>query len=625
MVEHQQTIINIKSDILSLCISSAQELTSFSEYFLLFKQCMNRHFDIEECCFLAYEGDTLKPLIDEPPSDRQFIGIPWALFESYFHQQKVVSVPYFLSEKEEFKKMTHMMLLGVGQKNPCGVLLFKATSKWDDFSESEFTEDFVTIISQAFKTLLQNLGVRLNELQYRKLYNMTDLFHSTMDIDVILENVLVTIQENFPNFTVELILSNDQDRQTRVSIKPFDYLSERPSTIEAFVSGEITTELATDLNCQLLNAPIKGRQAIYGILQVSAPPAYIFSATQKDFIRMLAHASGNALENAKLYHQSHRLISDLQLINETSHRLNMKLDINEMLMYLQKQLVKSFQPMELCFVFKEKDHYQLTEACTKLFKSSEGKVYINHVEKHFENTQDSLFIADFSRLISEEVEYKSIMAIPMLVEERINGFSIVLHRDPYFFSFDSFKLMQSLIHHSSLAISNSILRNKLQEMVDCDHLTRLYARSYSDRFVENSLKQDDSGMFLLIDIDNFKRVNDTYGHQVGDEVLIQIGLQLRETISTRGICARWGGEELAVYIPNILDEEALKIAEQVVRVVPESTKPSVTISAGLITWTKDERPEFQNIFLHADTALYHAKHNGKNQVCVFKETMQLQS
>ena len=63
------------------------------------------------------------------------------------------------------------------------------------------------------------------------------------------------------------------------------------------------------------------------------------------------------------------------------------------------------------------------------------------------------------------------MAIPMIVEERINGFSIVLHRDPYFFSFDSFKLMQSLIHHSSLAIANSILRNQLQDMVDRDHLT----------------------------------------------------------------------------------------------------------------------------------------------------------
>ena len=80
---------------------------------------------------------------------------------------------------------------------------------------------------------------------------------------------------------------------------------------------------------------------------------------------MLAQASGNALENAKLYHQSHRLISDLQLINETSHRLNMKLNINEMLLFLQKQLMKSFQPMELCFVFKDGKQYEINRCMYK--------------------------------------------------------------------------------------------------------------------------------------------------------------------------------------------------------------------------------------------------------------------
>ena len=106
--------------------------------------------------------------------------------------------------------------------------------------------------------------------------------------------------------------------------------------------------------------------------------------------------------------------------------------------------------------------------------------------------------------------------------------------------------------------------------------------------------------------------------------LCKLAHNYSKTIGTRGICARWGGEELAVYIPNILEHEALKIAKEVVAVIPESTNPSVTISAGLITWDKKERPELKKIFLHADTALYNAKHNGKNQVCVFDDTLQLQ-
>ena len=130
------------------------------------------------------------------------------------------------------------------------------------------------------------------------------------------------------------------------------------------------------------------------------------------------------------------------------------------------------------------------------------------------------------------------IAIPLKEQNEIVGFSIVLHKEPYFFSFDSFKLMQSLIQHSSLAISNSTLRNKLQEMVNRDHLTNLFARKYLDKYVENSMEKDQSGVFILLDIDNFKNVNDTYGHQIGDEILKQIS-----SIITRWLMVLVSGQD----------------------------------------------------------------------------------
>ncbi|MFJ7736795.1 diguanylate cyclase domain-containing protein [Lysinibacillus sp. NPDC097287] len=624
MTDHLQTLKYIKSDVLSLWVSSNGELASFSEYFFLLKQCLKEHLNVSNAIFLSYEENLLVPLEDATAItiEARQKSIPWPMIEASFYQQKVVKLPYMLKEIESFKDMTDMALFQIENKDPFGILLVEATDLWTDFINSDAGEDFVEILTKIIQMISENLKVKLNEDQYKKLYNMTDLFHSTMDIDLILENVLKNIKDNFPEFNVELILSNDQDRHTTIDIKLFDYLSERPATIEAFVSGELTVELANDLGCRLLNVPIKGRQAIYGILQVNAPMTYIFSSSEKDFVRMLAQASGNALENAKLYHQSHRLVRDLQLINETSHRLNMRIDIREMLLFLQKQLMKSFQPMEVCFVFKNNDKFEVTEASTSFFKTDEGSVYIRHVEQHFENTFDPLFIADFSRLASDKIEYRSVMAIPLLMEESINGFSIVLHKEPYFFSFDSFKLMQSLIHHSSLAIANSILRDQLQEMVDRDHLTKLFARNYLDRYVEKSLEKDDSGMFLLIDIDNFKRVNDTYGHQIGDRVLVQIASQLKKTVGSKGICARWGGEEMSVYVPNINDEEAIQLAKDLVELIPMKTNPQVTISAGLITWNQKYRPAFQSVFLHADNALYEAKNSGKNRFCMHDHTLQ---
>lgn len=619
MVENQQKIDQFKSDILSLCMNTKLQRNKFYDYFLLLEESLIKHFNMDHCFLFHVSENKLKPIDNIDLLD---VDVTLDLIQPYFNGNNVVKLPGFLREYPYFENHTDVMPLIIND-NIEAILIFKYNSIKVPV-QAVLTEEIVKAISASYTFLMKKYEVHSNEQKYRKLYGMTDLFHSTMDIDVILENVLITIEENFAGLEVELILSNDQDRQTRVKIKPFDYLSERPATIESFVSGELGEDIAADLNRRLLNVPIKGRQAIYGILQVKAPIHYSFANAEKEFIRMLAQASGNALENAKLYHQSHRLISDLQLINETSHRLNMKLTISEMLLFLQKQMLKSFQPMEIGFLFKEGERYIMTEACTELFNHVACNRYIQHVEKHFQSTQEPLFIADFSRLISGNIDYKSVMAIPMIVEEDIIGFSVVLHKEPYFFSFDSFKLMQSLIHHSSLAISNSVLREQLQEMVDRDHLTKLYARNYSDSYVEKSIRKDDSGMFLLIDIDNFKKVNDTYGHQVGDEIIVQIAGRLQNEIGKRGICSRWGGEELAIYIPNILDSEAMEISETIVQMVPKTTNPTVTVSAGMITWHKSSRPDFKNMFLQADIALYHAKRNGKNRLCVYEKPMELQ-
>jgi len=624
MTDYQQLLYDIKSDVLNFLINTSGEVMPFNKVFDSFKSLLTKYFDITESTFLLYEANTntLFSLQDSDSHEMKTEAIPWAIVKPFFYQQCLARVPLFLKEKVAFQDMTDMVICKAKQEEPVGVLLLKRTEKWKNFTKTKYIKDLINNVVRVLHTINDNQKVISNEKRYRKLYSMTELFHSTMDIDLILENVLLTIQENFSDLDVELILSNDQDRQTKLEIKLFDYMFERPSTIEAFVSGEITVELAEDLNSRILNAPIKGRQAIYGILQVRAPIRYVFTNVQKGFIQKLANASGNALENAKLYHQSHRLIRDLQLINETSHRLNSKIDIGEMLEFLQQQLIKSFQPMEVGFVLEINDSFKVLRESSDIFKTEEGNKYVQHAEKHFKISTDSVFIADFSRVIPNELEYHSLMAIPMVVEEKIIGFCIVLHKNPYFFSFDSFKLMQSLIHHSSLAIANSVLRDQLQEMVDRDHLTKLYARSYLDRYVENSLKQDDEGMFLLIDIDNFKLVNDTYGHQIGDQVLVQIAEQLKKSIGSLGICARWGGEELAIYIPNIKYDEAIKISEKIVASVPQVTSPKVSISAGLVPWDKVDRPAFQSIFIQADTALYKAKKNGKNQVCIYDETLQ---
>ena len=210
------------------------------------------------------------------------------------------------------------------------------------------------------------------------------------------------------------------------------------------------------------------------------------------------------------------------------------------------------------------------------------------------------------------------MAVPIIQNNSLRGFSIVMHQNPNFFSLEEFNLLQALLFHSSLALMNSLLQEELEHMVKTDHLTKLHSRNYLDESIQYSMKDDNEGTFMLIDIDNFKEINDIFGHQVGDEVLIQVAKLIKKNIRGNDVGARWGGEELAIYLPKVSMEEGLVIAERLVKTVAECTFPKITVSCGVSYWNKDSQDTYNYLFKRADEALYLAKGTGKNKVVAQK-------
>src|SRR5699024_4518861 len=118
---------------------------------------------------------------------------------------------------------------------------------------------------------------------------------------------------------------------------------------------------------------------------------------------------------------------------------------------------------------------------------------------------------------------------------------------------------------------------------------------------------------ILLDVDDFKMVNDSYGHYVGDKVLIQIANALRKNINENEIAARWGGEEFAVYLPYSNEQYALEVAENLKIIIIETTDLVVTVSIGISTWVAGYH-SIEELFIKADEALYEAKEKGKNQI-----------
>ncbi|PWI26227.1 GGDEF domain-containing protein [Kurthia sibirica] len=592
-----------------------------SEYYKQFEKLLFNHFQVASFHYYIVDHDTVFTIAQD---DSKLTPYSFQLLElmPFIHQRHIHPNPLLGKFKALHPDINEIITIEDKQQQKIvGFLMFESTSAWDEFASTQYLDELINILFETVQLSKSRIIDTDDNKINAELLELTELFHSTMDIERILDAVILGTSKSFPTLEHNLILSNDQERKPNIKVHVFDYLNERKSTIEAFVSGDLVIENAEDLQRTILSAPIRGRQGTYGVIQLIASQRYLFTEKDKKLVTFLGNTSGNALENAKLYHQSHRLVGDLQLINESSHRLNMNLSQQEMLVYLSNLLNQSFLPSESAFVFFEDSGAELKIGTSAYFYKKEAQLYLDYVKNHFTKTSDPLFIADFQELIGGSSKYASMMVIPIVIREKVFGYALVVHENSYYFSFDSFKLMQSIIRHSSLAISNVILREQLQEMVDRDQLTKLYARHYLGSFVEQSVGKDDSGVFALIDIDNFKLVNDQFGHLEGDRVLENVAAVIVGGAGSNAISARWGGEELAVYFRNTPLAEAVAIADAIRQAIERLPSPSVTVSVGVSSWSKNNDANYKTIFKEADSAMYFAKRNGKNQVQIYDVKM----
>lgn len=186
--------------------------------------------------------------------------------------------------------------------------------------------------------------------------------------------------------------------------------------------------------------------------------------------------------------------------------------------------------------------------------------------------------------------------------------------------------MSILINQLELSLKRYSLYSEIQKMAITDSLTGLFARRYfSERIEQELLRSAHNNFnlsFLLIDVDNFKSYNDTYGHITGDAVLKEIAKIVRYSLRQIDMCARFGGEELCAMLPETSKEGALLVAERIrlsaqeaeINVFDEKIK--ITVSIGISTYPADAGA-VNSLIDKADTALYQAKRQGKNQVRAF--------
>lgn len=174
-----------------------------------------------------------------------------------------------------------------------------------------------------------------------------------------------------------------------------------------------------------------------------------------------------------------------------------------------------------------------------------------------------------------------------------------------------------------LTLRRSILFKEIEELSRIDGLTSLYLRRYIIKKLQEetirAYRYNTVYSVLMIDIDFFKKINDTYGHLIGDKVLVELSKLFQETIKGKGLISRWGGEEFLILLPYTDKKTAHKIAEELRKKVEDnkfyldSFVINFTISIGISTFPEDGI-DFNQIITVADSMLYEAKKLGRNKV-----------
>ena len=218
---------------------------------------------------------------------------------------------------------------------------------------------------------------------------------------------------------------------------------------------------------------------------------------------------------------------------------------------------------------------------------------------------------------------KTYMAIPIIIEHRLAG--ILAIEDLSTSEFEKFTILAAQF---SLEMRRIILYERVEEMAITDGLTKAYAKRHmmerlAEEF-ERSVRHGFSLSFVMVDIDYFKKYNDTYGHLVGDVVLKDIVALLKSHTREVDLVGRFGGEEFCVIFHETGKEEAAKVSERIREIIEkhefraydESTH--VTVSIGIAGYPEDCR-RADELVENSDKALYKAKTTGRNRVCVYKK------
>ncbi len=260
---------------------------------------------------------------------------------------------------------------------------------------------------------------------------------------------------------------------------------------------------------------------------------------------------------------------------------------------------------------------EISKIKTYLMTKIDSEYVKGEMETHFFRESAEIDTSATESIVSR-------LIVPLTIHSECIGYLSFLSIKQNAFAPKIENIIQILAHDFSMVFKLMLLYEETRELSITDGLTKLYNKRYFleifEKEFERAKRFKNDLCLIVMDIDHFKSVNDTYGHLQGDSVLKEIGEIINKSIRKIDIPARYGGEEFVVIAPNTNMQDIKMIAERIRQATeshafeaePQPLKITVSIGVATLNGTTNDKLELIKL---ADDALYKAKHEGRNQVC----------
>jgi diguanylate cyclase (GGDEF)-like protein len=385
-----------------------------------------------------------------------------------------------------------------------------------------------------------------------------------------------------------------------------------------------------------LAVPLMVRDDVVGVLDCQSENLNHFDSETIDLLTLFSTQASMALQNARLYSLERRRALQLQVINAIAQQTTAVLELKELLAKVCPLIHEAFQVSQVSVLLKDEEDLVLRASYGTLTcrvseggrlpadtgiwgrTAAAGKILIE-IPGKTNSDQSSLHI-----------ESAACMCIPLVSFGQYLGVLLLDSTDPDAFLPNETQPLESVADICTTGIQNAHYVERVKQLAYLDGLTGIFNRRFFELRIAEEIERArrfGGGMaVIMIDIDQFKRLNDEFGHLLGDEVLRQVSSIFHQQLRKIDVVCRYGGEEFAILLSQTNPHHALAVADKLRKTVADWQFPGVarqvTISAGTASFP-DHGTTRDELVKAADAGLYAAKQSGRNRVCLAPDTLRM--